>query len=432
MIRNAGDSIVYLLGAGASRGYDASPTGVRPPLATGLIAAYPALAVSGDIDVKVGTLVNYVRDYYGIPPAEFASFDMDAEQFMTDLRVRIERGRERFATDPSVELDVELMTLGGAYSQAVFLFTHVLNEICNGPVALDYARLLEGVTAEDALITFNWDVLLDRTLEEKTAWLPDSGYGIAFDNVMDNGWREVSSDRSPSAPQLLKLHGSTNWFSRMANFGRGGERLTLVADSSTRAMTLATDAYYDELEIKGLVPLVEAAEVKYKVTLDATAGNYKAVPAAAHLLEPCLFISGERPYDAWRGRWRPGYARYTYFYPPNLPNGIPTMPLIVAPTRDKEYTLFASFLEPIWSSAAERLAGASHLCVIGYSFPKTDLRARDLVRNFEGQVTIVNPNPEPVREALLGCSVPNDNIIVFAGTLGEFNNRPEALSAPTA
>ncbi len=351
---------------------------------------------------------------------------------MTDLRLRIDRGRERFMMDPSPELNIELMSLGGAYSQAVFLFTHVLNEICNGPIAGDYTRLLERVTVADTLITFNWDILLDRVLEARTSWLPDSGYGVAFHKVMDDGWRDVSSEGKRAAPQLIKLHGSTNWFSRMTNFGRHGERLTLIADKSVRTMTFAADAYYDDRQMKGLVPFIEPAEVKYKMTLDTTVGNYKAVPAVPDLLDPCLFVSGKKPYDTWRGRWRPGYERYTYFYPPNLPDGIPTMPLIVAPTRDKEYSIFASFLEPIWKTAAQRLAAAKQLYIIGYSFPKTDFRARDLIKNFGGHVTIVNPSPEPVREALLGCAVRDENIAVFAGTLHEFNDHRLPLGGPTS
>ena len=74
---------IYLLGAGASHSYSESPTGVRPPVASGFFEAYSALDISEDFGVRVGAIVNHVRDTYGIMPEAFDSFDQDIELFMT-------------------------------------------------------------------------------------------------------------------------------------------------------------------------------------------------------------------------------------------------------------------------------------------------------------------------------------------------------------
>ena len=80
---------VYLLGAGASHSYGESPTGVRPPLARGFFESYSALAIAEDLEVRVGSTVNHVRDTYGLPPEGFGLFEQDIEQFMTHLDIQV-------------------------------------------------------------------------------------------------------------------------------------------------------------------------------------------------------------------------------------------------------------------------------------------------------------------------------------------------------
>ena len=68
-------SAVFILGAGASYGYVRSPTGLRPPLATAFLQSYTNLPISEDFEVRVGSIVNHVRDTYGIPSAKFGMID---------------------------------------------------------------------------------------------------------------------------------------------------------------------------------------------------------------------------------------------------------------------------------------------------------------------------------------------------------------------
>lgn len=61
-------STVVILGAGASRGYSRSRTGVHPPLATNFFSTFAKLMIARDFEVKISDIVNYIRDTRGMPP----------------------------------------------------------------------------------------------------------------------------------------------------------------------------------------------------------------------------------------------------------------------------------------------------------------------------------------------------------------------------
>jgi hypothetical protein len=55
--------------------------------------------------------------------------------------------------------------------------------------------------------------------------------------------------------------------------------------------------------------------------------------------------------------------------------GLPSMPLIIPPVREKCYELFGSLFENLWQQAGEALQVCDEIVMIGYSFPRTDLRS---------------------------------------------------------
>ena len=64
----------------------------------------------------------------------------------------------------------------------------------------------------DVVITFNYDVSLDRELKEEGKWEVGNGYGF-----------NVCAEQTPHSPvMLLKLHGSTNWRGQLFNGARSG------------------------------------------------------------------------------------------------------------------------------------------------------------------------------------------------------------------
>lgn len=80
-----------------------------------------------------------------------------------------------------------------------------------------HRAILQKVEAKDTLLTFNYDTVIEESIEEDFGlWNPRDGYGIETTGITlswSNHWltaRRVDR-RSVSKIQILKLHGSLNW-----------------------------------------------------------------------------------------------------------------------------------------------------------------------------------------------------------------------------
>jgi hypothetical protein len=246
-----------------------------------------------------------------------------------------------------------------------------------------------------------------------TSWTPDTGYGIKFESIFDEGWR-LPERPLFSQPSLLKLHGSTNWLTRyLTRNAVTGERAFLGNDRQNVAVTFGVETGNDVLnprfEMRGRVRPRSGLQ-----------------PFDPKDLRPLCFVSGRRPFEAFNGRFRPGYAPFTYFYSPLDPNDrVPTSPLIIAPVRHKAYEEYAVILEPLWTRAADLLHEAHRVVVVGFSFPPTDVRVRDLFKpsRFRRSVEIVNPYPDrPL--AVLNELVGSDDVRVVASSFTQFLHAP--------
>jgi hypothetical protein len=211
---------VTLFGAGASHSYSGSKTGFHPPLARGLFEAYTKLAICEDYYVKVGSLVNYVRDTRRVDPREFQEWNEDIETFLTEIHEGLVALAQN--SEESAEWMASFFSLNAAFNECVFLFNSVINEIQNGVVCVNYQRYVNAASAEDVFITLNWDCLLDRVLWESGSWSPVDGYGIEFQGVYDDGWG--AQPNQPRKARLLKLHGSTNWLIPYLSYNFQGAR----------------------------------------------------------------------------------------------------------------------------------------------------------------------------------------------------------------
>lgn len=412
---------VYILGAGASHSYDASPTGVRPPLSSGFFRAYCDLDISGDIEVRVGDIVSYVGQTYGVPYEAFCTFDENIEAFMTRLdgyvQEQILKIRE---PSPSPEDFGELVNRVHAHDQLVFLIGHVLNEVQNGPVSEDYSAFVSSLRTGDTVVTFNWDTLLDRALETHSAWTPDSGYGVQFHRALEDKWRRAKRGQGTGDFTYLKLHGSTSWLVNYNTWhlGTGDRIMVSTRHRTTGRQTLAFDPMYLESV---------SARRTIRPRFFRRRWSHAPIPNPPDPdAFPCLFIQGKTRFAAYKGRFRPGYERFSYFFPPDHPDTrVPLMPLIIPPTSFKLYDEFRHVFDPLWDTARIACSQADRIVLLGYSLPATDTRALNVLQEAAAignpHFTVVSPHPEPIASRIAALPPVEDHRIdAVAATFRDF------------
>ncbi len=369
-------SRAIVIGAGVSKSYDRSPTGVKMPISTDFFPTFNKLAISSNPFVRIGKVVNYfVRTRHQEPEA-FVTFREDIEAFHSEIEAKL-------AEAISVRDRLEAVRLLSVSTQLVFVFVSVLNEIQNGPPSTLHERLVTRLTPDDVIITFNWDTLMDRALDEQTDWSPETGYLICPSAIYDGSWQKpkIVSRSESASPHILKLHGSTNWLTSYTVLNRDFQ------------IDFTHDTRPDDFFV-------------YRDTAE--------------------------PYDCYDGRYMAGYQPYSYgYYPPNLPlpgkpagegrvilaviprgpfmpkgqfgkSGLVSLPLIIPPISNKRYDFFGGLFGTLWQTAEDRIAGADEIHVYGYSFPTTDTQSRDLFlkafsrRSVPPRVLIVNPNYQSI------------------------------------
>lgn len=251
----------------------------------------------------------------------------------------------------------------------------------------------------DSVITFNWDTLMDRALMKETSWNTKNGYFVKPYAIYNDEW--IYSDgisKEQNFPKLLKLHGSSNWITSHIQPSKNG-KLELSQETNVE------DFY--------------------------------------------VFERATKPYSTYAGRYMAGYEEFSYgYYPPNLTlkgksapegyvyvksrminpfmpegkandDGLPSMPLIIPPVKHKEYDLFGTLFTQVWDEAQKQIEKADEIYIIGYSFPKTDIRTDQLFksafikRNTIPKIIILNPAPEMIYERFIfEYGIPKSNIKV--------------------
>jgi hypothetical protein len=130
-----------------------------------------------------------------------AEFDLSKsfELVLTDLDDRIEPFlKQRPTTPEGIQEKVKLVYLRVAVETMIPLY---FNSLRSQPAEL-YRVFSENVLApRDTVITFNYDLALDREMKRAGKWNIGNGYGFNIDIA--------SLGDSPCT--LFKLHGSTNW-----------------------------------------------------------------------------------------------------------------------------------------------------------------------------------------------------------------------------
>lgn len=362
---------LFILGAGASKAYGQSNTGVRMPIACDFFDTFDKLEISRSLWVLQGQINLYAMGKYGVDSYSYFRSGIDIEDFHSSIEADLQ---DAIAKDNKSKSTILQMS----YNELVYLFASVINEIQNGPTSKPHLRLAENIETDDVIATFNWDTLIEKALEEIKSWTPDRGYGFEPKSIYRNGWTDPLSQDSKSI-QLYKLHGSTNWLT---------VHPSLLGDLTTLNKFVAPNNVY-------------------------------------------IYESTEQPYPCHRGRFMEGYERLSYgYYPVNLDivayapdgqaivfvnqpkphlqkgtassDGVPTIPLIIPPVKEKKYDQYGNLFDELWDKTAKAIEVADEIILIGYSFPKTDIKSTKLFldafmrRSSKPKIKILDPSPEGI------------------------------------
>ena len=173
------------------------------------------------------------------------------------------------------------------------------------------------LTPGDAVITFNYDLALDRELKQAEKWSIGNGYGFPIGDIDD-----ASSGDSPC--KLFKLHGSTHWLGEPFEGRSGFGQVNPVALSLGERPIIAPAAF----EFLG-----------YGNASDPEGHNGPVgIPSLIMPTATKKFFE-ETPYGR---EWKPFWSR-------------------------------------LWSQAGEALRASDEVHLIGYSMPEYDALARELL-----------------------------------------------------
>ena len=203
---------LVVLGAGASRGasfVDPPHTLYKPPLD---LDYFKLLAVSpAGRSAQARALLKYVRENYS------ATLDVSMELVFVELQ-----GAAEFYRD----FNIDRGRISGRPQRTIEHFYKVLPQMLNRCITHEcefHNRLAAALQPKDAVISLNYDCLMDTALKDHGGrrWDPAVGYGLRIVNGA-SAWRSWGPGRKATTPiRLLKLHGSLNW--------RGKEGRSLLA-----------------------------------------------------------------------------------------------------------------------------------------------------------------------------------------------------------
>jgi SIR2-like domain len=204
---------VFLLGAGASRGalkhvlYNGKR--IKPPLNGDFFNVADAYARGTGLRSAAHRRITRLRAIFkrdlplkGLPTMEEAFSLLYIAKDFPDIYNR-GKGRRRIA-GVRKEIDDFLHLLFPVLS-----LLDRQNHPTNG-----YDRLAKVLRPGDTILTLNYDTLLDSALHRR-GWDPTTGYGITgTKSKVEWPIVQLPEEQTPLRVDLIKLHGSMNWFVR--------------------------------------------------------------------------------------------------------------------------------------------------------------------------------------------------------------------------
>jgi hypothetical protein len=235
-LRNVRGQKLLIIGAGCSKNYSQGSSqiqGLASPLDNDFFRMAKKVLLSGKVEsdflLRIQNLILSLQSLYGY------NLDFGEDMLKTDW-IRTESGQraldvlddkrlslEKVMTQLNLENEVfqpmpsdygyprKTNSSDYEYSLAELfeLVAITIEEALKGDVCPEHLRLANSLGQGDAVISFNYDLLMDNALR-KAQKLTDSGYFLPFHKALgDSGWESLQN--TPSDVSMLKLHGSLNW-----------------------------------------------------------------------------------------------------------------------------------------------------------------------------------------------------------------------------
>ena len=135
---------VIILGAGASKAYNDSPTGQKMPIANDFFKTFHNLDIASNSWVLIGFIINYFAKYRKKEFLDFLNFNEDIEVLHSEVKNKLIDSLMSSNTNYfNKEEMMDNMLHYKAYLEIIFLFTSVINEIQNGPVSKPHLNLIK-------------------------------------------------------------------------------------------------------------------------------------------------------------------------------------------------------------------------------------------------------------------------------------------------
>ena len=231
-------SKLLIIGAGCSRNYSESTStipGLASPLDNDFFQMAKKVMLHDGIDrallPMIELLIDDLRRLYGYEPPDLNTVSIlgneqrigqpDYERFLEvldDKRLSLEKVMTQLSLEKEIffRLPPFLGYSGNGkdkYSDLlaplIELVAITISKALEGPPCLKHAKLANSMERGDAIISFNYDILMDNTLRNSNK-MTESGYLLPFQRILENQELRRPED-TPSDVVLLKLHGSMNW-----------------------------------------------------------------------------------------------------------------------------------------------------------------------------------------------------------------------------
>lgn len=201
---------VYILGAGASAGYNGSYLHEHSPVARNFFEV--ACRVKDihscgardfhDHAVNYRHFEDFIKKRFLTTMEHLSLVDLDMEDILTFLDLEIDNCKDACT----------LRELIAARRDFLTLMALTFEKVLYGTPCPHHGRIAAVLQPGDTVISFNYDLLMDSALDKHCPyWDLDDGYGVGSRMVYREEGFKVPPVEKQSEVFLLKLHGSFNW-----------------------------------------------------------------------------------------------------------------------------------------------------------------------------------------------------------------------------